>query len=180
MEVFVEDFFFGFVRNYHSFRLVYSPPWTTWTNKILNYFDNLGTALGARIKYEWKQYDLTWFREGSDEVWLHVEHENQINWEKLKDTIRKIDESECDNVIAIIYPESQTLWDKFIRNLERSQNSWTETTEVLAILDASDFQNENPPVRLEGHLLSNIKENTIYKAVKYEEKKTGIYYGVLL
>lgn len=176
----MKDFFFGFVRNYHSFRLIYSPPWTNWTNKILNYFDTLGVALGARIKYEWKQYDLTWFRKDGNDVWLHVEHENQVNWEKLKKTINKINESECDNVIAIIYPESEIIWNKFINHLNQAQKTWTDTTEILVILDASDFQYEDTPIRLEGYLFSNIEENTIFKAVKYEEKKTGIYYGVLL
>ncbi len=180
MEISMEDFFYGFVRNYHSFRLEYNPPWTTWTNKILNYFDRLGIMLGARVKYEWHKYDLTWFRKGSNEVWLHIEHENNTGWEELKDTLKKINESECDNVITILYPASQGLWDKFVKKVEQSQKSWTDTTEVLTILDASDFQNENPPVRLEGYLFSNIQENTIYKAVKYEEEKSDIYYSILL
>ena len=94
MEITMEDFYYGFVRNYHSFRLYYNPPWTNWTNKILGYFDYLGTSLGARIKYEWRKYDLTWFRKESDEVWLHVEHENNTGWDDLNRTITKINESE--------------------------------------------------------------------------------------
>ena len=180
MEISMEDLFYGFVRNYHSFRLYYNPPWTNWTNKILGYFDHLGTSLGARVKYEWRKYDLTWFRKGSDEVWLHVEHENYTGWNDLDRTIVKINESKCENVIAIVYPADLDLVQKFLKKLEKSCKQWTEGSNVLVIVDFSDFQYQNLPIRLEGHLFSNVYETEIYHALKYEEKKTSMYYAVLV
>lgn len=175
----MKDIFFGYIRNYHSFRLRYTPPWTNWTNKILGYFDTLGTMFGAEIKYEFKHYDLSWFHSDSDEVWLHVEHENYTNWEALDDTIRKIDDSESENLIAIVYPESEKLWNKFLSKLERKQKRWTEETDILAILDGNDFQHKEKFIQIKGYLFSNQKENAVFCAEKRQENKTGYYYAYL-
>ncbi len=173
----MKDFFYGFVRNYHSFRIEPDANWTRWTNRILGFYDQLGAMLGARSEYEWNKYDLSWFRRGDDKTpWLHVEHENKGSWAALDDTIRKISESVCEDIIAIVYPNTKELWERFLKKLEKSSNSWTDETEVLAILDASFF--ETGLITMEGHVVSKKMETEVFKATKKTEE-TDHYYAFL-
>jgi len=171
----MEDFFYGYVRNYHSFHIQPDSNNTKWTNKILGFYDQLGTLLGAKIEYEWKRYDLCWFWKDEEDPWLHVEHENGGSWSALEDTIRKINESEAEDLIAVMYPDSQENWDKLVKEMGKVQKKWTEETEVLVILDASYFQTK--VIKLEGHIFSN-SGNMVLNAIKKTDEE-GIYYAIL-
>lgn len=172
----MEDFFYGYVRNYHSFHIEPNSNNTKWTNKILGFYDQLGTLLGVRTEYEWKRYDLCWFWKDNNEPWLHVEHENVGSWGALNDTIQKVNDSISEDIIAIVYPESEELWIQFIKEMDKSQKEWSKETEVLAILDASIFQTKL--VKIEGHVYSKTAGNFVMNAVKKVDEE-GIYYAIL-
>ena len=172
----MQDFFYGFVRNYHSFQISPESNNTKWTNKILGFYDQLGTLLGTTVEYEWKRYDLCWFWKDQKEPWLHVEHENDGSWEALEDTLRKVNDSTSEDIIVIVYPATEELWDQFLKELNKSQKSWTKGTDILAILDATIFQTKL--VKLEGHVYSKTDGNFMMQAMKKVDEE-GVYYAIL-
>lgn len=71
------DILEAFMVNYHKLELSEQYQNTTWTHRILGYFDMLGRMLGYEVHYEKLRYDLTWWDYSKEEYFFfHLEHEN--------------------------------------------------------------------------------------------------------
>lgn len=85
---------------------------TTWTSRILNYFDKLGRMLGYDVEFEAKRFDLTWWDyskyEDQGKMFFHLEHENvSENEHIIKETFeKKLFNSEATITMAICYPKN--------------------------------------------------------------------------
>lgn len=85
------ELFFGLCRYYSSLGLDRDISWSTWSQRTLSYFDQLGRMLGYVVKTEdtltdtdtWKcpkalrqkRIDMTWLYPEKDEYALALEHE---------------------------------------------------------------------------------------------------------
>lgn len=171
VEISMEDLFYGFVRNYHSFGIRSKSKWAKWTNEILGFYARLGRMLGNYVEYEWKYYDLTWFWELDEDPWFHIEHENAAD--RLFRLMEKVKESIAYNIIIIGYPGSVKDQEEFIAELENVKRE-ERRKEILAIMDASFY--EDFPISLTGYVLEFGKKTVALKAKKLLTED-GFYYA---
>ena len=136
----VIDLWEGFTHYYHSLELSAYDNNSTWTLRILNYFDILGKMLGFDIKIEKNRYDLSWWDHSIEgELFLHLEHENSTNLERIIDkTINKIIESKTIIGIAIVYPKNHMDYQKIFDHIKTTVTN-TNAKELLFILDGSCY-----------------------------------------
>ena len=81
----ISDLYDAFRFNYHTLQLVPGDNNTTWTHRILGYFDKLGRMLGYAVYFERNRDDLSWWDYSEDEkFFLHLEHENSTNKERIR------------------------------------------------------------------------------------------------
>ena len=181
MQIVMEDIFNGFVQKYETFQINQEKA-SAWryTREILRHFDQLGFMLGFQTMYEKKfvrakerKYDLIWYVDDENDPYLHVEHENGLTWKVLNDTVSKIDESVCDNIIAIMYPGNLELWQEVVDLLNKKQKSWGTGYNILVILDPYFIDNKHT---LEGYFFRE-KKNTMVSATIRVNKDTGNFYA---
>ncbi|MBA7558350.1 hypothetical protein ES705_51149 [subsurface metagenome] len=82
---------------------------TTWTHRILNFFDQLGRLLGYQVVYEKHRYDLTWwdYSDGK-KIFFHLEHENSTKKKIIEETFEsKIFGSPSEIAMAICYQQQK-------------------------------------------------------------------------
>ncbi|MBA7514855.1 hypothetical protein ES705_06890 [subsurface metagenome] len=102
----IYDLYSAFVSNYHTLQLTARHTNTTWTHRVLGFFDNLGRMLGHFVLFEKDKYDLTWWY-GEEKV-LHIEHENSSSKERIiEKTIKKVLISDAKRAIAVCYPKNE-------------------------------------------------------------------------
>jgi len=140
------DLLFGFVWNYHFLRIEgemvkYS---TTWTHRLLGYFDTLGRLLGHLVILEKERYDLGWWDNST--LFLHVEHENKQSFDRIvnQTLLKKLFPSEAKLGIGICYPKSSDLFEEIIEYVEDYKGE-ISPDEVLLILDGHAFKKDEIP-----------------------------------
>ncbi len=139
------DLIYGFTENYHSFQLVGDNTNTTWTHRILDYFDRLGRMLGHLVQYELERYDLTWWdyslEQKKDEMILHVEHENVTDKEIIiQETLEnKLLNSKSKIVLAIVYPKNGQDFEEISLWIEKNVKKGMKAQEAVIILDGCCF-----------------------------------------
>ena len=132
------DLYAAIIVNYHRLELAPDHSNTTWTRRILGYFDSLGRMLGYRVHYEKKRYDLTWWDYSKkNELFFHIEHENNTDKTHIIDETlsKKILSSEADIVIAICYPKTKEESEEIITWIKDRGNKLLQAKEAFIILD---------------------------------------------
>jgi hypothetical protein len=111
------DIFRGYAQSYYGFNLENleegDTPSTNWTVDHLAYFAKLGQLLGFKTWMEKDNRDLIWFRNTSENPFLHLEHENESKWEKVRDDelSKQLKGSPAEVLIGIFYPPQSDLED---------------------------------------------------------------------
>ena len=176
LKIEMEDLFWGFVRNYVSFGLRPYAKRTTRTNEILGFYSILGKMLGCYVEYEKDYFDLQWFW-GLDDIydsepWLHIEHENSRG--RLTELLKKIEDSYSENIVVIGYPKAQEDWDEFLVDVRSLSADMDRTNEILVILNARKFVQEDVP--LKGYVFRGGKMKSDLEAV-VRSMDDGTYYA---
>ncbi|MFW9996004.1 MAG: hypothetical protein ACFFD4_28445 [Candidatus Odinarchaeota archaeon] len=148
------DLFYGFTTNYHSFHLKGGLSDTTWTHRIMGYFDQLGRMLGYEVLFEHNRYDLTWrdyteyhlYKKEEPEISLHLEHENQPDFDRItSETLRnKIQASNAAVAVAIAYPNPESMFDNLENWINENKQDFN-AKETLIILDGAYIKVDRKP-----------------------------------
>ena len=155
----------GFTRNYHSFQLTGEHTNTTWTHRILGYFDRLGRMLGYEVQFEKERYDLTWWdysiNQEKGKIILHVEHENSTNKNKIiEETLEyKILDSEAKIALAICYPNNSQDFDEIKLWIKKNVKKRMKAEEVTIIVDGCCYGEE--PYHFAVHMITK-KKSELY------------------
>ena len=134
------DIFEGFMVNYHKLELSDQDKNTTWTHRILGYFDILGRMLGYKVHYEKLRYDLTWWDYSKEEYFFyHLEHENSSSKKrKIEETIKqKVLNSDAEIAMAICYPNNEKEFNSIKEWINKNSQTLLKPNEVIIILDGS-------------------------------------------
>ena len=134
------DMLEAFVENYHKLELSDQDQNTTWTHRILGYFDMLGRMLGYKVHYEKLRYDLTWWDYSKEEYFFfHLEHENSPDKETIiEETIKKkVLNSDAEIAVAICYPKNEKEFNAIKEWINKNSQTLLKPNEVIIILDGS-------------------------------------------
>jgi hypothetical protein len=100
------ELFFGLCKYYSSLGLDQDVSWSTWSQRTVSYFDQLGRMLGYVVQTEdtltdmdnWKcpkamkgkRIDMTWIHPNRDEYAIALEHQGSNSLEKIALDIKKL------------------------------------------------------------------------------------------
>ena len=182
MPIDIYDLYSAFVSNYHTLQLTTRQTDTTWTHRVLGFFDKLGRMLGHIVFFEDAKCDLTWWY--GDENSLHIEHENKNKKERIiEKTIKKVLMSDAKRAIAICYPKNKKERQEIEEWIKNNAKNLRKPEEVMIILDNSYFIKENDIFRT--HLITEkwyniwserkkIDENGYFTLVFLEEGEESV------
>lgn len=175
----------GFTENYHSFQLMETNTGTTWTNRILGFFDKLGRMLGYVVQFEKEKYDLTWWdysiEQEQGKIILHVEHENKTDKSRIiEETFEyKILNSRARIVLAICYPNNEQDFEEITTWIKKNVQKKMIAEEAVIMVDGLSCGDE--PYRFDVYnILKKKKELSIYDkttlneyyCLEYKEERT--------
>ncbi|MHA1614598.1 MAG: hypothetical protein ACTSYJ_07105 [Candidatus Thorarchaeota archaeon] len=169
LKIQIKDLFIGFIHNYWTMGIRPKSKETKLTNKVLGYFANLGEILGFYTEYEWKLFDLLWFRTYQDrkdgKPYLHIEHENSPD--RLDNLMEKVVTSKAPFVIAMGYPSSKESHSKYVKRIEKLHKKLTKDQEVMFILDPWVYSSYEKDI-ITAYLARTPRDNlSVYEATRY-------------
>lgn len=123
-----------FKKNYYALELSKDDHYgTTWTHRILGFFDQLGRKLGYKVHFEKLNHDLTWWDNSEREnLFFHLEHENSKKYKEVIEDVSKVVKSQAEIAMAICYPRD---YNKVVEWINDKSQSLLKPKEVIIIVD---------------------------------------------
>lgn len=179
------ELFFGLCRYFSSLGLDDDVPWSTWTQRSLSYFDQLGRMLGYKVGTEdtltdtdeWKcpkslrgkRIDMVWLYPGKNEYALALEHQGSSSFEKIKLDIKKLALISGLKVLIVYRQDTlkiQGIAAKEVAEIEGQKGSFL-------LLNIPDYFRDEPPIKkLESRLID--KNGKLIAAGTAEARKESI------
>jgi len=161
------ELFFGLCRYFSSLGLDDDVSWSTWTQRSLSYFDQLGRMLGYRVSTEdtltdtdeWKcpkslkgkRIDMVWLYPDKNEYALALEHQGSNSLEKIKIDIKKLSVIQGLKVLVVYRQKTlkiQKIAAKEVANIDDQEGSFL-------LLNIPDYFRDKPPIeKLEMRLVN--------------------------
>lgn len=161
------ELFFGLCRYYSSLGLDSDISWSTWSQRTLSYFDQLGRMLGYIVRTEdifvdtnyWKcpkslkgkRIDMVWFYPDKDEYALAFEHQGSDSLKKMLLDIKKLSQLVGLKVL-VVYRQNTSLIQKLVSKeivkVEGQQG-------LFLLINIPDYFRDEPPIKkLESRLIN--------------------------
>ena len=153
------ELFFGLCRYYSSLGLDQDISWSTWSQRTLSYFDQLGRMLGYRVETEdtltdtddWKcpkelqgkRIDMTWSYPDKEEYALAFEHQGSNSLKKITLDIKKL--SLIIGLKILVVYRQDTL--KIQKLIEKEVVKVEDQEGFFALLNIPDYFRDEPPIK---------------------------------
>ena len=182
------ELFFGLCRYYSSLGLDRDVSWSTWSQRTLSYFDQLGRMLGYRVSTEdtlvdtddWKcpkalqgkRIDMVWFYPDKNEYALALEHQGSSSLKKIELDIKKLSLI-IGLKVLVVYRQNtlriQKVAAREVAKIEEQEGSFL-------LLNIPDYFRDKPPIKkLESRLVDdNGKLVAVGTAEARIERITGL------
>lgn len=183
------ELFFGLCRYYSSLGLDDDINWSSWAQRSLAYFDQLGRMLGYKVFTEdaltdtedWKcprelrrkRIDMTWIYPDKNQYALALEHQGSNNPKKIRLDIKKLSVMPCPKIL-IVYRQDTSKIQKVIRN--ELIKAGVEDSDFFLLINIPDYSTDVPPIKkLETRLVEKRgKLVAVGTAEARREKITGL------
>lgn len=164
----VSELFFGLCRYYSSLGLDRDISRSTWSQRTLSYFDQLGRMLGYNVETEdtltdmddWKcpkalrgkRIDMVWFYPDKNKYALALEHQRSNSLEKIKLDIQKL--SLILGLKVLIVYRQNTL--KIQKLVAKEVVKIEDQKDLFLILNIPKYFREKPPLeKLEARVIDD-------------------------
>lgn len=161
------ELFFGFCRYFSSLGLDDDVPWSTWTQRSLSYFDQLGRMLGYKTNTEdaltdsdgWrcpkslqgKRIDLVWFYPDKNEYALSLEHQGSNSPRKINLDIRKLAVIQGLKVLVVYRQNTLKIQKSAAKEVSKIED---QEGSFLLLNVPNYFRDRSPIEKLETRLIN--------------------------
>ena len=162
------ELFFGLCKYYSSLGLDRDITWSTWSQRSLSYFDQLGRMLGYRVSTEdflsdtanWncpkelqgKRIDMVWIYPEKNDYALALEHQGSNSLEKIKLDIKKLSVILGLKVLIVYHQNTLKIQELAARELTKIE----EQEGSFLLMNIPDYFRDKPPInKLEARLIDD-------------------------